>query len=70
MTPPTKLERFLVEHGIKPAELARAAGCRREHLVRLRMGRIKSPRGVTRQVIVAACRRLSHTEVTEEELFD
>jgi len=68
--PPTKLERFLREHNIKPAELAREVGCARQHLVGIRFGRIKRPRRYLRLAIAAACAKLSRADVTIEDLFE
>ncbi len=68
--PPTKLERFLRENHIKPAELARELGCARQHLVRIRLGHTKRPRLYMKLAITAVCARLSHREVTVEDLFD
>jgi predicted transcriptional regulator len=70
LQPPTKLERFIRAHHIKPAELAREAGCAREHLVRIRLGRTKRPRQSTKQAIAAACSKLSRVDVTMDDVFD
>jgi transcriptional regulator with XRE-family HTH domain len=66
---PTKLERFLREHGIKPAQLARLTGYARPHLVRIRLGRV-TPHRRTKQNIAIACGILTRKTVTVEELFD
>jgi len=65
----TKLERFLREHGIKPAALARLTGYARQHLVKIRYGRVK-PRRRTKLSIAIACSALARKHVTAEELFD
>lgn len=65
----TKFEVFLKSHGIKPAHLARASGYSRQHLLRVRMGRIEPTRRCIAE-IVAACRRLSRERVRASELFD
>jgi transcriptional regulator with XRE-family HTH domain len=67
---PTKLERFLREHRIKPAQLARGAGCARQHLVRIRSGLTRRPRPAMRRAIAEACERLLERHVATEELFD
>jgi hypothetical protein len=63
----TKLERFLRAHRIKPAQLAREAGCARQHLLRLRFGLAPRPR--LKQAIVEACARLLGRDVAADELF-
>jgi predicted transcriptional regulator len=65
----TRLERFLRTRGIKPAHLARESGYSRQHLLRIRLGRMDP----TRRCMVAvtlACRRLSGEHVTAAELFN
>lgn len=65
----TRLEKFLKSRGIKPAHLARESGYSRQHLLRIRMGRMEP----TRRCIVAiasACRRLSGEQVRAHDLFD
>ena len=65
----TRLERFLKSRGIKPAHLARESGYSRQHLLRIRLGRMEP----TRRCIVAiasACRRLSGESVRATDLFD
>jgi len=66
---PTKLEAFLKRHRIKPAHLARESGYSRQHLLRIRMGRMEPTRRCI-AAIVSACRRLSRQPVHAEELFD
>ena len=68
--PPTKLERFMRTHHIKPAQLAREADITRQQLVRIRYGRVKHPHVSTKDAITDACSRLSGVNVTIEELFD
>jgi DNA-binding XRE family transcriptional regulator len=65
---PTKLERVLREHGIKPAELARITGYARQHLVQIRYGRVK-PRRRTKLNIAIACSALSREPLTVDDLF-
>ena len=65
----TRLETFLKSRGIKPAHLARESGYSRQHLLRIRMGRMEP----TRRCIaasVAACRRLSRENVRAADLFE
>ena len=65
----TKLEHFLKTRGIKPAYLARESGYSRQHLLRIRMGRMEPTRRCI-AAIVAACRRLSREPVRAADLFD
>src|SRR5256885_5792582 len=51
---PTKLETFLKSHRIKPAHLARESGYSRQHLLRIRMGRMEPTRRCI-AAIVSAC---------------
>lgn len=66
---PTQLEAFLKSRGVKPAHLARESGYSRQHLLRIRMGRMEPTRRCI-AAIVAAVRRLSHEPVRASELFD
>ena len=66
---PTRLEAYLKTRGIKPAHLARESGYSRQHLLRIRMGRMEPTRRCI-AAIVAACRRLSHEHVRAVDLFD
>lgn len=66
---PTRLEAYLKTRGIKPAHLARESGYSRQHLLRIRMGRMDPTRRCI-AAIVAACRRLSHEQVRAVDLFD
>ena len=65
----TRLERFLKSRGIKPAHLARESGYSRQHLLRIRMGRMEPTRKCI-AAIAAACRRLSGVNVRASDLFD
>lgn len=65
----TRLERFLKSRGIKPAHLARECGYSRQHLLRLRLGRMEPTRRCI-AAIVLACRRLSREEVYASDLFE
>jgi DNA-binding XRE family transcriptional regulator len=66
---PTKLERFLRQYHVKPAALARLTGYARQHLVKIRYGRV-TPRRRTKLNIALACAELTRKDVTVEELFD
>jgi len=66
---PTRLERYLRSRGIKPAHLAKESGVSRQHLLRVRMGRMEP----TRPCIVAittACRHLAQEQVRATDIFD
>lgn len=65
----TRLERFLKSRGIKPAHLARESGYSRQHLLRIRMGRMEPTRRCI-AAITGACRRLSGEVVHASDLFD
>jgi predicted transcriptional regulator len=65
----TKLEAFIKAKGIKPAHLALHAEYSRQHLLRIRMGRMEPTRKCIKAV-VAACRRLAREPVTASDLFD
>jgi transcriptional regulator with XRE-family HTH domain len=65
----TRLESFLKSRGIKPAHLARESGYSRQHLLRIRMGRMEPTRRCI-AAIASACRRLSGEDVRAFELFD
>ena len=65
----TRLEVFLKTHGIKPAHLARESGYSRQHLLRIRMGRMEPTRRCI-AAIVAACRRMSGEPVLASDLFE
>ncbi len=65
----TKLERFLKTRGIRPAHLARESGYSRQHLLRIRVGRMEPTRKCI-AAITTACRRLSGENVRASDLFD
>jgi predicted transcriptional regulator len=67
--PNTRLETFIKSRGIKPAHLARESGYSRQHLLRIRTGRMEPTRRCI-AAIAAACRRLSGEPVRASELFD
>jgi hypothetical protein len=66
---PTRLEQFLKSRRIKPAHLARESGYSRQHLLRVRMGRMEPTRRCI-AAIVAACRRMSSEPVLASDLFE
>jgi predicted transcriptional regulator len=65
----TRLESYLKSRGIKPAHLARESGYSRQHLLRIRMGRMEPTRRCI-AAIVTACRRLTRETVRANDLFD
>jgi predicted transcriptional regulator len=65
----TKLEAFIKAKGIKPARLAQESEYSRQHLLRVRMGRMEPTRKCIK-AIVAACRRLAREPVNASDLFD
>jgi hypothetical protein len=65
----TKLEAFIKAKGIKPVHLAQYSEYSRQHLLRIRMGRMEPTRKCIKAV-VAACRRLAREPVTASDLFD
>ena len=67
--PATKLERFLKQNKLKPAWVAREAGCSRQHLLRIRAGTMEPTRPVIRALRIAV-RQLLQRRVRPEELFD
>lgn len=69
LSSPTRFERFIRSHGIKPAHLARESGYSRQHLLRLRFGRMR-PSLTCIAALVIALRRLTNKRVTAEDLFE
>src|SRR6266566_6951423 len=65
----TRLEQFLKSRGIKPAHLARESGYSRQHLLRIRAGRMEPTRRCI-AAIVGACRRLTFEDVQASDLFE
>jgi len=65
----TKLEAYLKAKGIKPAHLALHSEYSRQHLLRIRMGRMEPTRRCIK-AIVSACRGLAREPVTASDLFD
>ncbi|MBV9477415.1 MAG: hypothetical protein JO315_15185 [Acidobacteria bacterium] len=69
LSSPTRLERFIRSHGIKPAHLARESGYSRQHLLRLRFGRMR-PSLTCIAALVVALRRLTQRHITAKDLFE
>jgi hypothetical protein len=69
LSSPTRLERFIRSHGIKPAYLASESGYSRQHLLRLRFGRMR-PSLTCIAALVIALRRLTNSRVTAEDLCE
>ena len=66
----TKLESFLKERKIKPAQLARESGYSRQHLLRIRQGKMEPTRRCIKAVS-DACRKLSRNRrLSASQLFD
>lgn len=65
----TRLEHFIVSHDIRPTRLARESGYSRQHICRIRAGRMEPTRRCI-QAITAACRRLSRMPVKAADLFE
>jgi predicted transcriptional regulator len=65
----TKLERYLIKWRIKPVDLAKWTGFSRQHLLRVRKGRME-PSRLCIKAITKACRGLSGRPVTALDLFD
>jgi len=65
----TQLEEFIRANGIKPARLTKIASVSRQHLLRLRNGRMDPSRRVMVR-ITRACTVLLNRPVVVGELFD
>ncbi len=65
----TKLELFIQSRKLKPSHVAKHAGYSRQHLLRIRMGKMEPTRQCIKAV-VAACRRLARERVAASDLFD
>src|SRR5437016_9852510 len=66
---PTRLETFIKSRGIKPAHLARESGYSRQHLLRIRFGRMLPSLACIASIVIAA-RRLTRERVRPEQLFE
>ena len=67
--PMTKLERFIRENDLRPAQIAREAEISRAHLRRLRK-QIGDPTRMMMIRIAGACSRILRRGVKVEELFN
>lgn len=65
----TRLEEFIKSRRIKPAHLAKKSEYSRQHLLRIRMGRMEPTRRCIASVLVA-CSRLSGETLRPDDLFD
>lgn len=65
----SRLEHFLKSARIKPAHLARESGYSRQHLLRIRTGRMEPTRRCI-AAIVSACRRMTGDPVMANDLFE
>ena len=65
----TKFDRFLRKKGIVKLELARKSGYSRQHLLRIRAGRMEPTRRCIK-AIVEACRLITGEPVHAVDLFD
>jgi DNA-binding XRE family transcriptional regulator len=65
----TRLESFLRTNRIRPSHLAREAGCARQHLGRLRKGKM-IPRINLAVRLAIACGRLAGRRVALNDLFE
>lgn len=65
----TKLDAYLKAHGVKPAHLARESGYSRQHLLRIRLGKMQ-PSSRCAAAIVVALSRMTGEAVTLRHLFD
>lgn len=66
---PTPLARFIDDHGIKDVWLARVSGVSRQHIYRLKTGRMEPTRPVMLWLTEAAC-YIVKRRVEVAELFD
>ena len=65
----TRLDSFLREHALKPANVAREAGISRQHLLRIRKAQA-DPTVMTALRIRDACGRLLSRSVTLADVFE
>lgn len=65
----TLLEDFIVRYRLKPAAVARAASCSRQHLGRLRRGEAEPTRDMMIR-IAEACGNLRGRRVTIDDVFE
>jgi len=65
----TKLEAFIKARGLKPLRIAFEADYSRQHLLRIRMGKMEPTRKCIK-AITAAIRKLTREPITASDLFD
>jgi len=65
----TKLEAFIKARKLKPLRIAFEADYSRQHLLRIRMGKMEPTRKCIK-AITAAIRKLTGEPVTASDLFD
>jgi predicted transcriptional regulator len=65
----TKLEAFIKARKLKPLRVAFEADYSRQHLLRIRMGKMEPTRKCIK-AITAAIRKLTREPVTASDLFD
>jgi hypothetical protein len=65
----TRLEWFLRTHDLKPAHVAPEALISRQHLLRLRQGKVEPSRKIM-LLLQRACSRLTKKKVRVADLFD
>ena len=66
---PTRLESFIKARKIKPANLAKESGYSRQHLLRIRLGRMEPTRRCI-AAILDACRRMTRERISANDLFE
>jgi len=66
---PTKLESYIKARGIRAIDIARKSGYSRQHVLRVRMGRMEPTRPCMK-AIIQAVRQLAHDQVPAGELFE
>jgi predicted transcriptional regulator len=66
----TKLEKFITSRGIRPAHVAKESGYSRQHLLRIRQGKMEPSRRCIKAVR-DACRRITaNPRLRASQLFD
>jgi len=65
----TLLERFIIHNEIKPAHLSAVSGYSRQHLLRIRMGRMEPTRRCI-AAILSGIRLLTQLKLTVVDLFE
>jgi hypothetical protein len=65
----TRFQKFLLTRQIRYADLVRASGYSKQHILRIRKG-LSYPTRRCIAALVLACRRLTKEKVTASDLFD